>query len=102
MPSSGFSICQLPGHHDTGLVLHTAEGHRLIWVCGQRCVTVYGILATSFLTIHSQRTTSGLISFFFNVLIFLVDSMKSTPVDIISGEKIKYETKLPRTCSDGG
>lgn len=71
MPLSGFFIRQLPGQHDTGTVLHSAERHRLIWVCGKPCVTVYGILATFFLTIHNQRATSGLISFIFMYLFSL-------------------------------
>lgn len=71
VPLRGFFICQLPGQHDTGTVLQSAERHRLIWVCGQPCVTVYGVLATSFLSIHDQHATSGLTLFVFLYLLSL-------------------------------
>lgn len=69
MSLRGFSfICQLPGECDTGTALHCAERHRQLWVCDQPCVTVYGIPATSFLTIYSQHATLGLL---LSVLMYL-------------------------------
>lgn len=74
-------ISHLPGECDTGNALHCAERHRQLWVCDQPCVTVCGIPATAFLTIHNQHATLGLL---LAVLMYL----SSTLIYMISGEKI--------------
>lgn len=96
MPLRAFFICQLPSQHDTGTLLHTAERQTKMNLWSVFC---YCLWCSSYLfSPHSQSACNlrpNIVGFY--VLILLTDTVNSIPVDLISGENIKYETKLPIT-----
>lgn len=96
MPFSAFLICQLPSQYDTGTVLHTAQRQTKMSLWSVFC---YCLWYSSYLfSLHSQSACHLRPNIvWFNVVVLLTDTVNFIPVDLICGEKIKYETKLPIT-----
>lgn len=94
MPFSAFLICQLPSQYDTGTEFHTAERQTKMSLWAVSC---YCLCNSSYLfSPHSQSACNFRPKIvWFYVVVLLTDTVNFIPVDLISGEKIKYEAKLP-------